>query len=279
MAKRTLKNIDRWIGIWGFILWLLLPSAQAGQLAIIIDDLGYNQVLGKRAIDLPGDFTYAILPLTPHGRELAERAHALDKEIMLHAPMSNEQQLPLGKGALVTGMTQEEFLQVLRNNLASIPYLKGVNNHMGSQLTQDTRTMSWLMQELKSRQLYFVDSRTTTKTQALAVAETMGLPSRKRDVFLDNKNDETHIQQQLLLAIKIAHRQGSAIAIGHPYRNTLKVLEKIHPLLEQYQVRLVKTSQLMPKPDPLPRFCLAPPLYLWASTPEKVNPVTVESFF
>lgn len=279
MAKRTLKNIDRWIGIWGFILWLLLPSAQAGQLAIIIDDLGYNQVLGKRAIDLPGDFTYAILPFTPHGHELAERAHALGKEIMLHAPMSNEQLLPLGKGALVTGMTQEEFLQVLRDDLASIPYVKGVNNHTGSQLTQDAQTMSWLMRELKSRHLYFVDSRTTTKTQALAVAEAIGLPSRKRDVFLDNKNDEVHIHQQLLLAINTAHRQGSAIAIGHPYRNTLKALEKIHPLLERYQVRLVKTSLLMPRLNSPVQFCSAPPLYLWASTPEKVNPVTVEPYF
>lgn len=248
-------------------------------MAIIIDDLGYNHTLGKRAVDLQGDFTYAILPLTPHSHELAERAHARGKEIMLHVPMSSESRLPLGNGALVPGMTQEEFLQVLRKNLASIPYLKGVNNHMGSLLTQDAETMSWLMRELQSRRLYFVDSRTTTKTQALAMAEAIGLPSRKRDVFLDDQNNKAHIQQQLLLAVKTAQRQGSAIAIGHPYRTTLDVLENINPLLEQYQVTLVKTSQLMPGLTSIPQYCAAPPLYLWASTPEKVNPVTVEPFF
>lgn len=117
-------------------MWLPSPYLLAGQLAIIIDDLGYSLNLGKRATDLPGDFTYAVLPFTPHGVELAERAHARGKEIMLHAPMSNEHDLPLGNGALVEGMSQENFLQVLRDDLANIPHIKGVNNHMGSQLTR-----------------------------------------------------------------------------------------------------------------------------------------------
>jgi polysaccharide deacetylase 2 family uncharacterized protein YibQ len=251
-------------------------STRAGQLAIIIDDLGYNLELGKRATDLSGDFTFAILPFTPHGIELAERAHKRGKEIMLHAPMSNERQLPLGSGALVSGMTREAFIQVLREDLANVPHIKGVNNHMGSQLTQEADTMSWLMHELKSRQLYFVDSRTTPKTQALAMAEAAQVPSRKRDVFLDDQRDIKHIRQQLLLAVKTARQQGSAVAIGHPYRNTLEVLEQIKPLLDQYRVQLVKASNLMPIYNSSISFCTAPPVYLWTSTPIKVNPVTVE---
>lgn len=265
-----------WPGVIWLILWLSCASVSAGQLAIIIDDLGYNLSLGKRATDLPGNFTYAVLPFTPHGVELAERAHARGKEIMLHAPMSNEHDLPLGKGALVDGMSREDFVQVLRADLASIPYIKGVNNHMGSQLTQNAEVMSWLMQELKQRQLYFVDSRTTAKTQALAMAELAQLPSRKRDVFLDDQRDIENIRRQLVLAVKTAQRQGSAIAIGHPYRNTLDVLEHIQPLLDSHQVKLVNASNLMTSPTFSLDYCVAPPSYLWPSTLFKVNPITVD---
>lgn len=243
---------------------------------MIIDDLGYNLPLGRRAAQLPGDFTLAVLPFTPHGIELAELGFGLGKEIMLHAPMSNERNLPLGKGALVSGMSQQKFLDVLRADLNNIPHIKGINNHMGSQLTQEPEVMSWLMQELKVRKLYFVDSRTTAKTQALAVAEAAQIPSRKRDVFLDDEREVGYIRQQLLIALKTAQKQGVAIAIGHPYEATLSVLEQIQPLLEQHQIQLVYASKLMPSNATGFSFCVAPPSYLWPSTPGKVNPVTVE---
>lgn len=256
---------------------LMLQSNAAfsqGKLAIIIDDIGYNQSLGQRTVDLPGKITLAVLPFTPHGAELAERAHQRGKEIMLHAPMSNEHNYPLGRGGLTSGMAQAEFLAVLRQNLANIPHVKGVNNHMGSLLTQQTQPMQWLMQELKTRKLYFVDSRTTAKTQALIQAENIQLPSRRRDVFLDDQQNSTHIRKQLLLALGKARSQGSAIAIGHPYPETLSLLESIEPLLTQYQVELVSASELMQisagnthrhiKPTaPTNTACLAPPLELW----------------
>src|SRR5690606_18364715 len=116
--------------------------------AIIIDDIGYNGPLGRRAVDLEGAFTLAILPFTPHTRELAQRAYQKGKEIILHAPMSNTRDMPLGKGGVESGMEYDEFIQTLRANLAEIPHLRGVNNHMGSQLTQEAEPMGWLMDEL-----------------------------------------------------------------------------------------------------------------------------------
>src|SRR6187402_2098442 len=177
------------------------PLYAQGRLAIIIDDIGYNLALGKRSADLTGDFTLAVLPFTPHGTELAERAHQRGKEIMLHAPMSNRHNYPLGRGGLVSGMQRAEFLAVLRQNLANIPYIKGVNNHMGSQLTEQAEPMRWLMEELKTRKLYFVDSRTSAQTQALLMAEEISLPSRRRDVFLDDERSPAAIKSQLERAV------------------------------------------------------------------------------
>jgi polysaccharide deacetylase 2 family uncharacterized protein YibQ len=257
------------------------PLCAQGRLAIIIDDIGYNLELGKRSADLSGAFTLAILPFTPHGIELAERAHQRGKEIMLHAPMSNRHNYPLGRGGLVSGMQRAEFLAVLRQNLANIPYIQGVNNHMGSLLTEQAEPMHWLMEELKTRQLYFVDSRTSAHTQALLMAEQIHLPSRKRDVFLDDERSPTAIRYQLLRALKQAQQQGSAIAIGHPYPETLAQLEQLQPLLLQHQVQLVSASQLMPvvqakrEAGLVPGTalaCQAPPMSLWPQIWAPVDP-------
>lgn len=263
---------------FGLFLMLMLsqPVCATARLAIIIDDIGYNLPLGKRTADLRGAFTLAVLPFTPHGIELAERAHRNGKEIMLHAPMSNHHQYPLGRGGLESGMQRAEFLAVLRQNLASVPHIKGVNNHMGSRLTEQAEPMRWLMDELQQRQLYFVDSRTSAQTRALDMAQAIRLPSRKRDVFLDDEQTPANIKYQLLRALKQAQQQGSAIAIGHPYPATLAQLEQLQPLLDQHQVQLVSVSQLMPQTGSArvqsPAACIAPPMGLWPQVWAPIDP-------
>lgn len=271
--------------VYGLALSLLMATASSAselaKLAIIIDDLGYNLPLGKRTIDLPGQFTVAVLPFTPHGRELAELADKRGKEVMLHAPMSNHHKFPLGRGGLVEGMGHAEFLAVLRRNLAEIPHVKGVNNHMGSLLTEQAGPMRWMMKELQSQQLYFVDSRTTALTQALIEAERIRLPSRRRDVFLDDKRGRNHVEKQLLLALEKAKTQGSAIAIGHPYPETLAVLKSIRPLLKRHQVELVSVSALMTPFGSIIKsggYCSAPPAHLWPKIWVPVNPFDDQLF-
>jgi polysaccharide deacetylase 2 family uncharacterized protein YibQ len=230
------------------LIVLCLPTitwSQTAKLAIIIDDIGYNNKNGLSVAELPFKVTLAVLPFTPHGANLAEIAHKNGKEIMLHAPMSNERNMPLGPGALTNNISQPALIDVLNKDLADIPHVKGVNNHMGSQLTQNTQIMGWLMTYLKLHNLYFVDSRTTAKTQALNQAEIHQLPSRKRDVFLDDKRDLSQIKKQLLLAIDIAKTRGSAIAIGHPYPETIKILKEARDIAKSQSVELVLVSELL----------------------------------
>jgi polysaccharide deacetylase 2 family uncharacterized protein YibQ len=142
-------------------------------------------------------------------------------------------------------MEKAAVLTTIRQNLSSIPHLKGVNNHMGSRLTQETEPMQWLMAELRPRGLYFVDSRTSAQTKAFEIAKSQQVPSLKRDVFLDDINETHAIEQELNRALQLAHKQGAAVAIGHPYPATLHVLEHIEPLLQKQGVRLVYASQLI----------------------------------
>ena len=215
-------------------------------ISIIIDDLGNEMAHGEAALALPGPVTLAFLPHTPHARELAKRAHAIGKEVMLHLPMESHNGYPLGPGALTLDLTEQEFLDTLRGDLDSLPYVVGINNHMGSLLTRHPGAMGWLMKELRTRgNLFFVDSRTTRQTVAEQVARERGVPAARRNVFLDNNRDPAAIHRQFRQLVKMAQHQGYAIGIGHPYMQTMAVLKQELTQLGRSGVRLISTSELI----------------------------------
>ena len=161
-------------------------------------------------------------------------------------PMESQHGKRMGKGGLHSAMSEKEFDNTIVTNLNAVPYIKGINNHMGSQLTEDEDRMSWLMQALTTNgDLYFVDSRTTSNSRALKVAQQYGLDNATRDVFLDHDRDPEAIKKQFDYLIKRAHKKGSALAIGHPYPETMAVLEEVLPTLESQGVKLVYVSELI----------------------------------
>lgn len=239
------------------------------RIVIIIDDLGYNLKHGQLATKLPGAVTLAVLPHSPHGRALAELAYQQGKQVMLHAPMSNLSGRPLDKGALIGTMDRRTFMSVLREDLRSLPHVSGVNNHMGSLLTQEKRPMQWLMGELKSRRLYFVDSRTSAASVARTVARERGVASLERDFFLDNNRDCRLIARQFARFMAQARRLGQSVAIAHPHRETLSFLAAAIPMLQRANIQLVSASQLM-EPTIPPRPPLdGPPDYVGRLQPNR----------
>ena len=235
------------IGLLLYIASTMLFARDGGpQLAVIIDDLGDNRPLGQRAVDLPAVLTCSILPHTPFARYLAERAHSTGKEVMLHQPMAAVNHTAMGPGGLGLSMTETAFLTTLRHNLASVPHVKGINNHMGSLLTRHPGHMTWLMRELARRgNLYFVDSLTTAQSIAIQIADEQGLLRAERNIFLDSERHIAAIAQQMQKAVLIANKFGSAITIGHPYPETLAFLEETLPHLQQQGIKLVKVSELI----------------------------------
>lgn len=216
------------------------------KIAIIIDDMGRSLESGERVLALPGPVVCAFLPHEPHTPTLAELAHLQGKEVMLHQPMQTMAMRILDRGGMTLDMNETALREQLDRNLARVPHVIGVNNHMGSLLTQHPGHMGWLMNALQDKpQLFFVDSRTTRKTVARQLAYEHGIPSVSRDVFLDAYVDESFVRGQWQRLIKLAKQQGSAIAIGHPHPETMKVLEEKLAILEQEQVRLVPVSDLV----------------------------------
>ena len=214
-------------------------------LVLIIDDLGYHWRQGMAMVELPGKINLAILPHTPHAERLAQAGYANRKEIMLHAPMSNEGNTPLGKGGLTPGMPREAFDRALATALDSVPHVRGVNNHMGSELTQLPLQMGWLMQALLRRDLYFVDSRTSAKTVAADTAAAYSVPNLSRTVFLDNERTPEAIRAHFERLVKLAEKNQLAVGIGHPYPETSAFLKQAIPALRCRGIRLAWVSEVL----------------------------------
>ena len=216
--------------------------------AILIDDIGYQIGADLGALGLPGAYSYAVLPHAPHSARFVAAARALHRDSLLHLPMEAERRNGLlGPGALIHGMTETAMVETLDQALASVPAVVGINNHMGSRLTREQRPMDILARQVAAQgDLFFVDSRTTAHTVAARAMRRRGVPTLERDVFLDNLRRPAAIRRQLATLIARAKRQGYAIGIGHPYRETLTVLRTWRPAADD--VRLLPISKLLDRP-------------------------------
>lgn len=217
----------------------MVVASSSPTITLIIDDIGYNLRNGLRAVNLPGAITFAVLPHTPYSQRLAKTAHKQGKTVMLHAPMTNVHHRAPGPGTLTPTMDRETFDQELKNALADIPFVQGVNNHMGSELTQDSVRMQWLMEEVSKRRLFFIDSRTTAKSVAAKTARSNGIPSMSRDVFLDHIRTPEAVHEAFDTLVRHAKRNGHAVGIGHPHSVTLEMLEARLPELREQGIRLI----------------------------------------
>ena len=223
---------------------LVISSAlQAGTISIVIDDVGDNERLALRTLYLDNRVALSILPHTPYSRSIAMLAQQRGNDIMLHQPMeSYSNNHLLGPGPIFTSSSREEIRKTLQQNIKSIPGVIGINNHMGSKLTEHPTQMAWVMSELSQMDLFFMDSRTSAKSIAGKTAKDWSVPSVTRHVFLDHVDSIDAIAVQFRRLIKIAKKHGHAIAIGHPKPNTLEFLEQALATLDNSGVELIAIS-------------------------------------
>ncbi|MEW6488236.1 MAG: divergent polysaccharide deacetylase family protein [Thermodesulfobacteriota bacterium] len=228
-------------------LWWSLPPAlpPTPLLAIVIDDLGRSREEAQAFLDLPLPITPAILPHLPLSSQVAHLARERGREVLLHLPMQPQgyPERDPGEGALLEGMDEEAVRRSVARNLVSVPGAAGVNNHMGSRLTELELPMRWVMNELAARGLYFLDSLTSPRSVAAQAAGRAGLRWARRDVFLDNDRDEEAVGRQIEKAVEAARAGGFAVAIGHPHAVTHRALARWAPAIEAAGVQVVPLGE------------------------------------
>ena len=179
------------------------------------------------------------------------RARVAGHEIMLHLPMeANDRSQQPERGAL----TVSDDVALLRDNLnrmlGRFAGFTGVNNHMGSRFTSDRRRMDIVLAELKSRGLFFLDSRTSGRSVGAESAEQVGISYAVRDVFLDHDPEPGLIRERIAETEEIARRFGQAIAIGHPRRTTMDLIGPWLAEIESRGFELVPVATLLSHPQP-----------------------------
>lgn len=204
------------------------PGARP-MIAIVIDDVGPAREAGERTMRLPASVTLAVLPYAPAAPDLAREARSQGHELLVHMPMQPVGRADPGPNALTAGLSREEFARRLEWNLTRFDGYVGINNHMGSRLTADAPAMRMVLEALKTRGLFYLDSRTTARTTVGPLARSLGVRELERDVFLDDDMSAGAVQRQLTKAEAQARLAGSAVAIGHPHPATLDVLERWLP--------------------------------------------------
>jgi hypothetical protein len=223
------------------------PSPRTKKIAIVIDDLGWEFEMARRLLRIDAPLTFAILPGLRYSHLVAEEAQKLQREALLHLPMEpyGYPSTDPGNGALFERMHTEELVALVQRNLSLLPQVVGVNNHMGSKLTENARVMETVLQVLKERNLFFVDSMTSGRSVAYQTAKRLGLKSAYRHVFLDNIQQAGAVGQQIRKLTTIAQRNGGAIGIGHPHLGTVQALEEMIPKLKGQGFVIVPVSQLL----------------------------------
>ena len=222
------------------------PAVSLPKVAIIIDDLGYDNDLAKNYLELDAAFTFSVLPFSPFQKSIATAAHNKGIEIMLHLPMEPDEypEISPGPGALLTSMSPDRLISQLNKDLDDIPFIKGVNNHMGSKMTGIDTQLYQLFSVLKKRDLYFVDSRTTAKTLCKPSARLLKVPFAERDIFLDHIQDPEYIRDQINKLVELAGKHGEAVAIIHPYPETYRVVQEMLPYLRK-KINIVPASEIV----------------------------------
>lgn len=213
--------------------------------AVVIDDMGISKKRTADIISLQAPLTASFLT---YGKELdnqVKNAREAGLEIMVHTPMEPHSKADLAPDTLTTRMDTEEIKSGLKIMLDKFHNVKGINNHMGSKLTEDFERMNAVMEVLSERDLFFLDSKTTAFSVAKKAAKQNLVSYATRHVFLDNENKADYILKQLAIAERIARRNGYAVAIGHPKTGTYQALKQWLPTLEEKKIKLVPMSEIV----------------------------------
>lgn len=233
--------------VFTFRIFLRPKEIAKAKVAIIIDDWGYNlrNLNLIKEIDVP--ITISILPNLRYSKKIADFAQAQGKEVILHLPLEPEKmgrRIGLEEYTITTEMTQEEVLENLNRALSSVPYAKGVSNHMGSRATKDRRLMSQIFSELKKRRLFFLDNLVTDKSICAEYAKDAKIKFVARDVFLDNRADQQYIKGQLNKLKEFSLINKEAVGVTHAKFKALKVLKDEIARMQNEGVEFVFVSDL-----------------------------------
>ncbi len=222
-------------------------TGAGGKLAIVIDDCGYDTASVSNLTALGFPFSYAILPYKNYSSACLDIVKSTGNVAMLHLPMEPMDRSAMSEGGntILASMDKAKITELTRKAVNSLPGIRGVNNHQGSRVTSNEEAIRAVLQELKRDGMFFLDSRTSSNSLGVSIAQQLGVRTARNDLFLDNSSDVSAIRAQVLTAINIAQKNGSAIAICHARPNTVKAWQTYADEFRATGVKFVYVTELL----------------------------------
>lgn len=211
------------------------PPPQKPRVAIVIDDMGYNREVGEKMLALDLDLSFAFLPAGPYTGPLAREARQRGRDILLHLPLEalDPKWNSRTPGILLLSMSDKALARGFAENFAAVPMAIGINNHMGSRFTENRSAMTRLLKLARTKDLFFLDSRTSSKSVGYQLAVEMGLAAARNNLFLDNEKQQDKIVGKLARLLRIAEQNGQAVGICHPHPETYRALRSYAQQLQE----------------------------------------------
>lgn len=218
-----------------------IDSKDIPPVAIVIDDFG--QISGdllKGFAELDKNITFAILPDLPNSVYSSKLAHENGHEVIVHIPMEavDKKQNP-GKRYIKDGQNKEYTIELVNDFVKQIPHAIGANNHMGSGVTADYTLMHNIIKTLDRHGLFFLDSKTSSKSVAFNVAKDLGVGYAARDIFLDVPDVSTStIDKKINELSKFKGRIEPIIVISHCHNK--EKLVAMHYFIDKLKILGIK---------------------------------------
>lgn len=217
------------------------------RIALIIDDIGSSVERARKFLKINAPITFSILPCLSHSFHLAGEIHDSGHQVMLHQPMEpyHAGYFDPGPGAVYVNDDAKRIKEIVEENIYSIPHAAGVNNHMGSRFTESKDKLKAALDVTRRKNLFFVDSRTSSNSVAYKTALDLNIPATARNVFIDNVRNTTAIVKQLYKLTSHAVKYGCAVGIGHPHPETVQAVKCFFTHMENCHVLPVYVSELL----------------------------------
>lgn len=222
-------------------------KSNRGKLSILIDDVGMNTQTADLFGEIKKPVSFATIPFLPKSNEATKKLRSYGFEVMLHMPMagSNDQLNSKTEGIVMPEMTKEEVYKRFDKAIGDVGELKGFNNHMGSRFTEDAFQMKTLLKYAKDKNMYYVDSKTTSKSKGYSTAKDLGVPTYYCSKFLDNSKDVEDIKKEIKSAVEMTKKNGKLLVIGHYHKNMAVALKSMVNYIENEGVELVYVREVL----------------------------------
>lgn len=248
MYKGQITHVIRLKELQERIAVFSLLASYKSYISLILDDAGENLALAEEFMDLPYPVIFSIWPFSTHATAVAVLAHEKGLPVYLHQPMEalphKGQKMDIGVSGLYTSMSYEQMREVLYKNIISIPYVQGVNNHMGSRFSLDENAIIKFYKAVQEIKPYFLvlDSLTTSQSKIYRIGKENGFLVAKRDIFIDNEANKKSILQELNYAYELSKKHKPIIVIGHVRKTTLQALKEWQAYKDQNVVFSLPTT-------------------------------------